>query len=290
LSRRKTIKLGILNIKSHPHSALTYSKIFMSAFELKQSIKIYGESYGRLGYCSYINKNAPEEGVLGWIYKFTDINLLESWYNVDKDEEATDDEIKKLNIPKNLKPNFTKYFFVFFSPKHRLFVETQNSTDRISVHSVKNLFSSLLNHPALLEKYPMVDVFIEQSRDQLDYILELPLLKKLFISVTLPNADDLESEEAEIFRRLNSENASKLELSYTASSGKSIMPNEGTKKMARVAVSNGYVVGSGIDESDKSVTESTKDHPLIESFKHNPSEVFERSFMAKARELLNAIF
>jgi len=82
-------------------------------------------------------------------------------------------------------------------------------------------------------------------------------LRRLKIVVTRPNAEDLTDEYAEIMRKLNGQGARTITQELIkAPKIDRLNPDEETRKLAKIASTNGYVEGDV-----KDLHESTKEHP-----------------------------
>ncbi len=292
MARLKNFYLGALNITIHPHNPEKYIRLFQDLLMLKQKIKIRGDEVARIGSCWEINKNNPKDGLYGDIYKYVELEPNDDWFNVQTVEAATEEELKKISIPENLKPHFNRFAYVFFPDKHRLIFLTNNEKGKtFNVNTVRRFFSNLFESPEILEKYGEVNVSTEQIREQLDSILKTYKINSLSITLTRPNPDDNEDLDEEVLRRLlEDQNVNKAEFNYKAVKGLTVKPNEQTQKYARIANSNGNVLALGQDIEGKPVKISTEEHPLTSSFSFDSdkSELRQLS-LTYARQFLDSI-
>lgn len=287
MSKPMVIKIGALNIKTHPHSPENYIELFQDTFALGQSVRIHGDNYGMLGWRRFLNESSPEEGIYGEIYKYFNLDSKKPWLNVQENKKLSPEEITDIQIPDHLKPNLLSFRYLFFPKGHRLFFELYSDKNQIGVTAVERLFKRLFSHSSIKKKYGDVDVFIEPSREKLEEILSIYNLKRLEMRITKPNPDDPYEFEASVFKRMNIENSDIIDYALR---GKHLTPGDETKKLARVAASNGFVKGFGTDEEGKKADESTVDHPLVDSISylpdvHDPAE----TFRYKAREMMDKI-
>lgn len=292
MARKKKIFLSALNITIHPHNSEKYVNLFKDLFKLNEKVKIRGDEVARIGSCWEITKGLPEEGLYGDIYKYLEIEPNDDWYNVQKAEAATEDELKEIKIPQYLKPHFHKFAFVFFPKKHRLIFVTKNEQGKsFSINSLKRFFEVLVENDSILNKYEEVNLSIEQSREQLESILKTYKINSLTITITRPNPDDNEELDEEVLRRLlDEQNVNKAEFTYKAVRGLTIVPNEKTSKYARIANSNGNVLAAGEDIEGNPVKISTEDHPLRSSFKYDSDKSELRQLtISNASLFLNSI-
>lgn len=112
---KRTISVAGINIRVHRrHSSNEYISLLRDAQNLDRPIRVFGDQYLFLWFVRPIKTGKPMEGLEGQIAKFTDIDLDSQWFNIAKHKPADRDEIKSVNIPKELRPNFSSYRFVFF--------------------------------------------------------------------------------------------------------------------------------------------------------------------------------
>jgi hypothetical protein len=291
LAREKTFYLGMLNIKIHPNSPQKYLELFKETFKLKGKMNIRGDEYAMIGSFNPVDTNNPMTGYQGDIYKFIDLDLLGDWYNLDRAEEATEDEVSEIKIPDALKPHFQRFSYVFFPKKHRIAILTNNEKNKsFGISTARKFFDHLFNDEKLIKKFDEVDVIIEQAVEELENIVSTYEISTLNIVITRPNADDNDEDEIEVLERLQSQNIHKLDHTYRAQTGKRIEPNEDTMKLARVATSNGFVYASGKDADGKKIERSTIQYPQIEPFKYDHDKHnFKQLVFTKAIELLKII-
>ena len=281
--------MNALNIKAHPHNINIYYELFYDAFKLKKKIKIFGDRYGLIGSCHLINPENRNKGYWGELFFFTDIDPAQDWFNIENEQKATVEELRHINIPSNLKPHLKRFMYVFFPGKHRLIYEIHRADKSISSNSVKKLFHRLLISQALQAKYDIIDVIIEQSIDNLDRILNMKKLTKLIITLTRPNSDTIDSFAEKTRKRLDEQNIGKSETTLSAKKNESLIPDQETKKVAILALSDGLVEATGYDELGFKQNESTIKTPQSYFFEFDTSESFLDVLINKAKLFLTQI-
>lgn len=288
MGRSKTYYFGILNIKEPKHKTENYINLIFDAHKLEKVIKIRANDYGLLGSCNFINGEKKEEGIHGTILKFFNLDPQTDWLNILKREEATDDERSNIRIPDYLKPNYEKFVFVFKPKSHRLFVLTNNEKGKsMSIGTAQKFFSRLFNSDELMEEYGEIEVIIEQDKEEFIKLMNSYKISHLEIMVSQPNVDHLEGEDDEVRKRLEDQNAKSLIYQLKSKNNETILPNEDTMKLARVATSNGYVKITGKDEEEKTIVKSTIEYPKIESMKIDESkEEFFSKLFEKVQQIL----
>lgn len=261
--RRSIVKVGVLNIiMAPPHSPQRYIELLKKAFALKNIISLRADYQGMLGSCQS-DSSLGQEILTGTIYKFINIDIKGRWFNINESRPAAPTDLNEVHVPDHLKPNLSIFHYLFNPNNHKIIFINKFKNSTLPHNMVKKLFYELLNKEELIAEYGFIDIIIEPQRETLQTILEMPILKTLYIEVIPPNPDfPDEEEEEEIFRRLTGQRAIKMTTELT--SGKDgLAPDDITKKIARVAQSNGKVRGHGFNLEGKALNESTTDHPFI---------------------------
>lgn len=292
MPRLKTFYLGALNFTIHPHNPQKYYDLFEELFNLNQKLQIRGDEFATIGSCWNIDRNNQLEGLYGDIYKFVQLEPNDDWFNIKKEEIATEAELKEISIPDYLKPHFSKFAYGFFPKNHRFILVMNNEKGKnMSIALARRLFERLFENENIIDKYGEVSVSIEQSREELQKMLSIYKINHISITLTRPNPDDNDSLDEDVLRRLlDEQNVNKAEFNYKSVRGLTITPNDDTKKLARIAVSNGSVEITGKDSEEKPVAISTERFPLSSTFKYNPQQhIFRDLSLTYTKQFINSI-
>lgn len=292
MARLKTFYLGALNLTIHPHHLMKYSDLIENVFKMNKKIQVRGDEYATLGSCWPINRDNISEGLYGDIYKYVQLEPNDDWFNIKKETIATQDELNEIKIPDHLKPHFSKFAYIFFPKFHRLIVVQNNEKGKnMSIKTARHFFARLFEDDEIIENFGEVSVTVEQSREELAKMLSLYKINYLSITLTRPNPDDNDSLDEDVLRRLlDEQNVNKAEFNFKAVKGISIVPNTDTKKLARIAVSNGVVEMIGKDSDDIVINKSTEQFPLQSSFKYDTDKHdFRQLSISCAKQFANSI-
>ncbi|MBE0669694.1 MAG: DUF4747 family protein, partial [Anaerolineales bacterium] len=112
MARPKTIKIGALNITTHPHSSEGYIRLFQEASKIKWPVNYWGNYFAKIGYLHNMDSGQPEKGLSGYIRRFIDVDKSKPWLNTKEDKEAAKEDLEELNWPDHLKPQFTSARFI----------------------------------------------------------------------------------------------------------------------------------------------------------------------------------
>lgn len=259
-------KVNALNIVINPHPEGRYVELFQTAVSERIVFPFFGQ---RTGFISTFRKDS------GTFYKgtlalFTDIDLARRWLDFQTGEEASEDDLKKIAIPKNLRPEYKQIPFIFDAKRHRmLFVSTGLGTA-----SARKLMAGLLGDSDLLNEGDQLEVTVVQDEDSLETMLSEQNILELTIELNLPNADDLADAEKELYDRLRKMKSSKLVETITADNGKSLEPDKEAKQLSHVALANGKVV-TKVRTDRGTVARSTTEFPKTRRLAFDPQSTTE---------------
>jgi len=258
MGREKTIALGVLNIKTQPHSPENYLKLFKYLFKMKPLVKIRGADYGTPFSFHPIVRDEPLKGIIGTFFKYLEIDPSKPWLDLEKHEPIVNEEGDPIpQVSKHKRPNTKEIEFVFYPNGHRLFFNAKSITPSMA----KKLLESLFCDENIKKKFGLIDVEIETSIEAIEKILKIPKITKLEITFSRPNDDDLAEEEQRFIARMANQKARKIELKLTSDKVVGLIPDDQTKAMMNVAISNGDVTAEGYEGENK-VSESTVEHPF----------------------------
>lgn len=297
------MEISALNITIHPHSPQLYIDMLNDAVTMqlsdqksKKFLHIRGQEKAFLS--PVLTTIVDGQTCLyGHVYRFFDLDISGGWLDIASGKEAQKEDLTQINIPDHLKPYVSGFYFIFFPNEHRLIFQSsarpshKRNQVRFSPHSAQMIFDQLFEKLSKQnEKYDNISVTVEQSPDALDNIWKLEVVRSLEIVITRPNNDDISHLDNSVKRRLEKMNASKMTETLSAEKGKSIVPDEDVKNLAAVALSNGYVEGTGKDAHGSPKKISTKFHPVSEviSYNHSIQIVFD-AFLEGAKQLTSKL-
>ena len=70
MAQKRVIHLGVLNIKTHPHSPEKYLRLFKYLFRIKPVAKLHGADRGTPHSCHKSGFGDELDGLVGTFYKF----------------------------------------------------------------------------------------------------------------------------------------------------------------------------------------------------------------------------
>lgn len=263
----KTVRIGAINIVTHPHSPQNYIKLLQKAEKLNRPIHLMGDTFGSLSFVSKEKTDKVDNSIItGEFIKYTDIDFNSEWYNTVSRTSATKEELKKVNeLPKNLKPNSSRFSFIFYPDSHIMLFETKYDNKTFSQNFAQKVLISLFESPEIFDKFGKVNVTIIPQVDKVSKILSDKTLSYLNVVIEhKPNPDDVKSAEAKVKKRLARLNAESQKTILTAPKGENLTLDEEEKIIAKVAAKNGFVEAKVTNEDNRVELVSTKSHPFYE--------------------------
>ncbi|MBI4911276.1 MAG: DUF4747 family protein [Acidobacteria bacterium] len=272
MPKEQKIEIGALNITIHPHpSPEIYIDLFKYAFSLKHQVQLWGEIHGILRSVYAPDKKESFELLTGEITRFIKLKTDNPWFDLDKFDEADEEECQKIRIPENLRPNYFHIDYKLWPQKHIIFFETYHETPKLSPAMALRFFRRLFSHEKIIKKFGIVETTIIPQKEIVESILDSDGLKELHILITRPNADDLADAERELLDDLNNQHSKELRISQKAQSGKTIQPSQRTKILGRIASKNGVLSAKVRNDIGGVSPISTVDHPETKGVKYNPA-------------------
>lgn len=281
MAARRQVKIsgGVINIRLHPHDGDIYDRFIKDIYSLKTPIKLRGDRHAIF---SLLNRSEANDGIYsGVITTFVKIELDGSWFSTEKLGDASPEEISEVNIPAHIHPNSRQFYFIFDAKEHKFYFQSYASGKTLSHKSAYDLIRGLASDPKIVLKYGDVKVDTVQSKEALDYVFELEVIKEVKITINKPNADFVDDDfEEKIESHLASTGSRSLTLVYEAERGGSIEPTSELKAAGAVALNNGLVEVKGRD-ANGATSRSTNEHPETLTAKYNPAETLESTAFRK---------
>jgi hypothetical protein len=266
----KRIFFSGINIVTHPHSRESYKKIITAMVSKRYSINTGGSHKLMIG--TIDNYYDESENVFyGSLYRFTDIDINDKWFDLSSNEEAKKEDLTGINIPENLKPGLKSFYYVFFLGTHKLYFVSKQGNDSLPARHVEKLLTTFLTMGDF-NKFESFKVTVIPDQQAVDSIISNKSIKKLTIDINKPNPDVPSNEtDKEVQKRFIDERTRRITETLYAENGQHIIPSEHTTSFAKLASENGSVEIIS-DESGFSEIKSTKSSPLREMIKYKDGD------------------
>lgn len=280
MARDPKLEVAAINIRIPEERDRDYDELIEALANLRQGIRVHGDAYLAISFYDSDNR-------IGVFSKYTEIDIDGDWFDLEDFDTAGPEKLEEINIPENLRPNHSAFYFTLDPNLHVVAFSAYASSKGLSARSVGRYFEEALSSRAIVRRFGNVESDIVKSYDEVERILALPHLKELQISINRPNPDDVGEGLADVIeRRLREQNADTYEENLKARGGNNIEPNERTHNLAQIAAENGHVKAKAVVDGILT-TQDTDEQPLTERTKYKPEEVGE---LAVFRELAGKIF
>jgi hypothetical protein len=268
MARKIKIAAAIINVRVHPHSAEHYTRLLRAVLKLRVPAQVHGDRYGLVSYADF--RGVSDGFVKGTVTTFTQFDSRGAWFDAERLQEPTDEQMAEVSIPPGLFPNAASYFFHFDLASHRMYFETYSRGNTITPKSVLRLVRGLLEHPKILQEFGQPSVSLVQRKEGLERLFSIDRIKRIDIELEKPNADVFDDDlEEKLEEYLKESNTQKLTISYIAESGKSIVATPSIKRVSEAALENGSVSVRGRDEG-VAVSRSSRDFPEVLQETYDP--------------------
>lgn len=264
MSKGRRITLAAINIAMHaPHPTERYVELVQKAFRRRTIVRM-GSLHGvMLGTLSRPQHHGKSVLLAGEIYRFVKLDPDQPWFNVDKKEPATEEDVESISIPGHLLPHLQRIPFVFNARRHQLWYVSRDQSNSLAPATAVRFLEFLLDATALQHDFPEVSITAVPEKTSVDEILNLPRLEYLKIELVRPNPDSGESAEERWLRRLEKQNTTKAKLELIHARNQALEPDAETREMASVAANNGIVYGRGRSADGLPIEDSTKARPML---------------------------
>lgn len=275
----KRMTLSAINIAIHPHpTPEVYERVFKRAAiymkDRSQAIHIRGDQYATITYPLRVKSRVGgADAFAGDVLKFTEIRLDGDWLDLSTLEPKSPDDIKdSISIPEELRPNLHRFIYAIFPDTHKIFFQTEVGNSKTSPATILKFFEKLFDIEEIKDNAKKINLTLIPEKNKVDEILSIYELKKLKITLTKPNPDELDDLDLEFEKHLEQENADQYIQEYSSKKEEKLTPSDRTKAVAKLASINGEVWGKGKDREGKVITETTKAHNLEKKFRYSEKD------------------
>ncbi|HET9130084.1 MAG TPA: DUF4747 family protein, partial [Terriglobia bacterium] len=244
-----------------PHSAERYLSAFNTLNDAKPRTLYHAHRQIELGTLRALDDDRLPDAITGYFYIFSKVNFNDPWLNTIRNDQATEEELRALNIPRHLAPEFRRFRYVFDPHRHRLFFETfTRERHYISPRAFGSAVGRLLQ-TVIPEAFDEVNAVVIPDQTAVDNILDMNRLRKLSLVINRPNPDDDEFE-TEFLGELDEENVGTVQQVLIKAPGvPAIIPNMVTRQLAHLAAKFGFAEGWGKNAEGASIRRDTEQSP-----------------------------
>lgn len=273
MTRMKSMLVGAVNIKLvRSHSTKAYVSLFEYLDANNVPGYIWSNHQGIIKNFQRVPDMDPNDIYAGEIYRFIDLKKFEKWVNA---QEGTKRFVgEKGGPPKDSKlwsPEISNIPFVFWARQHKVFFDANELTPR----QAYRFFGDVLEQELVTMKFGYADVELISSIRSIEEIFDIPNLRELRVVLTRPNPDiSNPSDKKDMADKMKEKGIHKIEVKIDSEAGKSLKISEGSEEynMVKMALADGYAVGTGTDKQGAPVRVATNERPLSRETRYDPTE------------------
>ena len=285
MGKERSLRVGGLNIRVHTrHAADEYAALWKALHRLRQPTT-RGVNALMIGSVSPLDE-AADSPLVGSLYRFTNINPDDPWFDIDEHKEADAEDVAEVKIPKKLKPNLKEYPYLFDVKQHKLFFKSGGHDGGISPALVQRMLQNISARPNIVRRFGEVDITVMTEKGALARMLMWPEIRQIELVLERPNPTDFDDDQS-FYDRLKRRGLKREVTTFVkANEEATITPDPEMLKMFEIAVNNGKYTQKGRNAEGVIETVSSKRYPLEEATAYDPDLTTERdAFIEVARRL-----
>ncbi|WP_086654249.1 DUF4747 family protein [Acetobacter malorum] len=281
--KSRSLSACALSLDATPHPDGVYVEALRKC--ANHEVRARGETLAKI---TAPRKIKNHDSYAGRLLIWTHINVQGKWLDKEKNEQLSDDEKLKINIPENAAPNYKTFHYVFTERDHKIYIETKNELgESLGPKTIKNIFTRLMDSNIQGDDY-IISVTLVPDEHVVDELLSLPHLRKLELQIRTPNADYASPEiRRRVLDEMMANNAHVLSQTWTKpSNAEKLTPTKDVKDLTLVAADTGYVRATDKPRNGPEKVISTDDRPRFYSFTTDDGDTFFERLKAKVQRFM----
>ena len=282
MARDSKTEVAAINLRIPSDANRDYVGLIILLASLRRGVRVHGDTFVAI-------QSFNEATRIGTFSKYTEIDIGGDWFNLEKFSPASAEDKSSINIPDKLRPNHAAFYFKINNDLHTLAFELYSDSKGLSTRSVEQYFKYSLKWKEISSQFGDVQADIIKSYDEAESLLSLPKLKEIRFTIKRPNPDDIDNGLANFIEGiLHEQNADEYEEVIKSRDKDSILPNDRSFKLAKVASENGKFSVKNL-ENGVLTTHSTDEIPLKEVVKHKSDESALNIFVRMAGDIFEKV-
>lgn len=281
--KTRSLSACALSLDATPHPDGVYVEALRKCANAE--VPARGETLAKITAPRKVNNH---DSYAGRLLVWTEINVKGKWLDKKKNEQLSEDEKQKINIPDNAAPNYKTFHYVFTEKDHKIYIETKNDLgETLGAKTIRNIFDRLMEPEIQGDEY-IIAVTLVPDEHVVDELLSLPHLRKLELKIRAPNADYASPEiRQRVLKMMEDNSAHVLEQTWTKPSNvEKLTPTEDVKNLTLVAAETGYVRATEKPRNGPAKIISTDDRPRSYSFTTDDGDTLFERLRAKVRRFM----
>lgn len=277
MGRKQKFQAVVLSIRIPDDKDRNYPDLLKRIYNLKKSVQVY-PGIG-MALTSFNEKTRQ-----GTISKFSIIEVDGDWFDESGFGPASEEDLKKISIPSNLRPNLISKPIYLEEKDHLVAVMTYSVGKSISPNQVEKFFRTIVSLPEIVSDFGAVQVDLFKDSDEIEALLKIETLKEVRIVVSRPN-HIMEGLAKEFEAALKAENADELIRTIKSKDKDYLEPGPETQALGLLAAENGNVSVRYEDEG-ATVSSNSESKPLVKTVITDDAEATEIGIFQKMKEFL----
>jgi hypothetical protein len=281
MPRKQKFQAVVLSVRIPDDKERNYSRFFKKVFDLRKSVQVY-PGIG-MALTSFNEKTRQ-----GTISKFSIIEVDGEWFDERGFGPASADDLKKISIPDNLRPNLVSKPIYLDENDHLLSVMTYSVSKSISPIQVEKFFRAIASLPEVVEDFGAVQIDLFKDAEEIEELLKLTTLKELKITISRPNHIP-PGVIREIEESLKAEKADEMTRVIKSKDKDFLKPSQHTQALGVLAAENGSV-SVKYEEEGATLSANSESKPLVKTVVSDDPETTEIGVFQKMTHFLfNAV-
>lgn len=277
MGRKQKFQAVVLSIRIPDDKDRNYPVLLKKIYDLKKSVQVYPGT--GMALTSFNEKTRQ-----GTISKFSIIDLEGDWFDESGFGPASDEDLKKISIPGNLKPNLISKSIYLDEKDHLIAVMTYSVGKSISPTQVEKFFQTVVSLPEIMDEFGAVQVDLFKDSDEIEALLKIKTLKEVRIVVSRPN-HIMAGVAKELEDALKAENADELTRTIKSKDNDYLDPGPHTQALGLLAAENGSVAVKYVDDG-ASVSSNSESKTLVKTVISDDPEATEAGIFQKLKDFL----
>tara|TARA_R110000796_G_scaffold128905_5_gene244542 strand:- start:500 stop:1384 length:885 start_codon:yes stop_codon:yes gene_type:complete len=277
MGRKQKFQAVVLSIRIPDDKDRNYPVLLKKIYDLKKSVQVYPGT--GMALTSFNEKTRQ-----GTISKFSIIDLDGDWFDESGFGPASEEALKKISIPGNLKPNLISKSIYLDEKDHLIAVMTYSVGKSISPTQVEKFFQTVVSLPEVMDEFGAVQVDLFKDSDEIEALLKIKTLKEVRIVVSRPN-HIMAGVAKELEDALKAENADELTRTIKSKDNDYLEPGPHTQALGLLAAENGSVSVKYVDDG-ASASSNSESKTLIKTIISDDPEATESGIFKKLKDFL----
>lgn len=277
MGRKQKFQAVVLSVRIPDDKDRNYPALLKKIYDLKKSVQVYSGVGMAL---TSFNETSHQ----GTISKFSIIEIEGDWFDESGFGPASEEDLKKISIPTNLKPNLISKPIYLDDKDHLIAIMTYSVGKSISPNHIQKFFRTVVSLPEIVNDFGAVQIDLFKDSDEIEALMRIKTLKEIKIVVSRPN-HIMAGLAKELEDALKAENADELTRTIKSKDKDYLEPGLQTQALGLLAAENGSV-SVKYEEEGASISSNSESKPLVKTIISDDPEMTETGIFQRMKEFL----